>query len=103
MRDQGETCYRAPLDSFRVSVLWKADVYKTAADRDRQKSESLSMEDVAETFNRDLTARRFDLRFELERFEDPEQQPALQAEIAQAYPESRPIDALPSIYDAAYS
>ncbi len=46
--------FRAPLDTFRVSVLWKADVYKTAAERAQRAGDTLSMQDVADTFNDDL-------------------------------------------------
>ena len=56
--DHGEVCFRAPLDAFRVSVLWKADVYATSAERDQRKLDTLSMDDVADVFNDDLRRHR---------------------------------------------
>ena len=54
MTDHGEVAYRAPLDAIRVSVLWKADVYRTAAERDERSRDALSMQDVADIFDDDL-------------------------------------------------
>ena len=95
--DRGGEAYRAPLDRYRVSVLWKADVYRDEAQMRRQKAESLSIPQVVETFNRDLEARGADLRIELDRVEDP----AMMGEILSVYPEPVPIDRRPSIFDAA--
>ena len=95
VRDRGKVEFRAPLGAFRVSVLWKADVYRDEAEQRRKHEASLSLEDVARVFNDDLAARNAKFRFDVERLEDP----ALAAGVAEVYPEARPIDALPSIYD----
>jgi len=99
VRDRGAVRFRAPLDQYRVSVLWKADIYRDEAERLRQTASGLSFEDVARIYNRDLEDRGADFRFELERLEDP----ALAVALAEVYPEARPIEALPSIYDTATS
>ncbi len=96
--DRGEIRYRAPLDRYRVSVLWKADVYRDEEERQRQLADSLSRDDVARVFNRDLADKGAGFRFEVERLEDP----MLQKELAEVYPESRPIGSAPSIFDDAY-
>jgi len=96
VRDRGEVAYRAPLERYRVSVLWKADVYPDEAERARQCAEPLSFEDIARVFDADLARRGADLRFDLGRLEDL----AFAGELAALYPEARPVDALPSIFDA---
>jgi len=53
---------------------------------------------VASIFNADLTDKGSELRFDPERVDDP----AHGAELSAVYPEDRPLDAVPSIYDAAY-
>jgi len=95
--DHGDLVYRAPLDKFRVSVLWKADVYKTAAERDQRSADKLSIEDVADTFNDDLAQKGSSIRFDLARLEDL----SLKAELATVYPEATPVDAVRSAF--AYS
>jgi hypothetical protein len=90
--DHGEVRFRAPLETYRVSVLWKADVYATAAERDRREGTSLSMADVADIFNDDLARRARAVRFDPARVDDP----ALKAEMATAYPEAVPMGALAS-------
>lgn len=95
--DRGEVRYRAPLDRYRVSVLWKADVYRDEAERRRQIARPLTLEDVARSFDRDLAERGADLRFDLERLEDLGMIGALNA----IYPEAVPRDRAPSIFDAA--
>ena len=94
--DHDELAYRAPLDAFRVSVLWKADVYRTREEKIRGSAESLSLRDVADAFNEDLERRAAGVRFELERLHDP----TLGASLAGFYPEARPTGALPSVFDA---
>ena len=94
--DRGETRFRAPLDEYRVSVLWKADVYPTEEERRRQCATSLTLEDVERIFNEDLADKQSDVRFDAARIDDP----AFAVAIGKAYPESIPIGALPSIYDA---
>jgi hypothetical protein len=94
--DRGEIRFRAPLANYRVSVLWKADIYRDGAERARQLADPLSLEDVARIFDRDLEQKRAGLRFDLERLEDSGQIGALKA----VYPEPFPVGRRPSIYDA---
>jgi hypothetical protein len=95
--DEGAVRFRAPLGAFRVSVLWKADVYKTAAERDRSAADTLTMHDVADTFDEDLAAKGSTVRFDLSRIDDP----GLKAELAAVYPEAKPVGALRPV--AAYA
>lgn len=88
--DNGEQLLRAPRDTIRVSVLWKADVYKTAAERAKRAAEALSMQDVADTFNADLARKRSSVRFDLSRVDDMSHKVELQKE----YPEAKPVGAL---------
>ena len=92
--DYGELVYRAPLAAFRVSVLWKADVYLTAADRARLASDTLSMQDVADTFNDDLVQRGSTVRFDLTLIDEP----GLKAALADVYPEATPVGAMRSVF-----
>lgn len=69
--DHGDEVYRATLDAIRVSVLWKADVYRSAAERDARSADPLSMDDVAEVFNGDLEQRGVAQRLDLARIDDP--------------------------------
>jgi hypothetical protein len=85
--DRGEVRYRAPLEQYRVSVLWKADVYRDEAERRRQMADTLSIPDVARIFDRDLKERGADVRFDLDRIEDP----GLIAAVKAVYPEAVPI------------
>ena len=96
VRDRGEACYRAPLGAFRVSVLLKADVYPTEAERQRVADDLLSLEDVARIFDEDLAARDAGFRFDLEQIEDP----ALAAGVAGIYPEAVPVGAGRSVFEA---
>lgn len=95
--DKGAERWRAPLEQYRVSVLWKADVYRDEAERAAKIANPLSIADVVEVFNRDLEARGETLRLEQERVEDPEVIVRMQA----LYPEARPADAPPSYYEVA--
>lgn len=52
----------APLESFRVSVLWKADVYASASERAARQADPLSMQSVADTINGDLARRGSEIR-----------------------------------------
>jgi len=88
--DQGALRYRAPFDAIRVSVLWKADVYRTEAERESRIRSALSLDDVADRFADDLSARGLDLRLDLTRLDDPD----LRAAFALAYPEAVPVGAL---------
>jgi hypothetical protein len=88
--DQGEVVLRTPLDRIRVSVLWKADVYRTAADHAAATHDVLSIEDVADMFNADLASRGSSVRFDVARVDDL----SMKAELATVYPETKPADAL---------
>ena len=90
--DRGTSQYRGPLDTIRVSVLWKADVYRTEAERAAHTRTTLSLDDVADRFADDLAARGLELRLDLARLDDPQ----LRAAFAVAYPEAVPVDAIPS-------
>lgn len=97
VRDRGREVFRAPLSSYRVSVLWKADVHPNRAERLHLAGDTLSLEDVATVFDRDLAVRGESLRFDLARLDDPTLRRALES----TYPEPRPLGAQPSIYDYA--
>lgn len=92
--DHGALEYRAPLDAFRVSVLWKADVYTDAAERAQRIGDTLSMQDVADRFNEDLVDRGSTVRFDLALLDDPN----LKAALADVYPEAVPVGALRSVF-----
>ncbi|MEZ4281139.1 MAG: hypothetical protein R3F21_16180 [Myxococcota bacterium] len=96
VQDRGREVFRAPLSDLRVSVLWKADVYGSEAERREVERDRLSLEDVARIFDADFAVRGEKLRFDLERLEDP----AFAAQVAAVYPEARPIGAGKTIYDA---
>ncbi len=93
--DKGQEALRGPLSDYRVSVLWKADVYQNEAERRELARDTLSIEDVASIFNRDLEQRGEALRLDLERLDDLEHLRALGA----VYPEPIPVGTGPSIYD----
>lgn len=95
--DRGQVIHQAPLERYRVSVLWKADVYENEAERKRQTTETLSIPDVARIFDRDLEQKGAGLRMDLERLEDP----GLIAAVQAVYPEAVPVGKQPSIFDAA--
>ena len=95
--DHGEIRHRAPLETYRVSVLWKADVYLDEEERRRQTSEKLSIPDVARIFNRDLEKKAAGVRFDLDLIDDP----GFIGELAAIYPEAIPVGKAPSIFDAA--
>jgi hypothetical protein len=93
--DRGSVVHRAALGEIRVSVLWKADVYPTEAERRRLAGDTLSLADVARIFDDDLAERGAGFGFDLARLEDPQ----LAAAVAGIYPEDVPVGALPSIFD----
>jgi hypothetical protein len=95
--DRGEIRYQAPLQQYRVSVLWKADVYRNEEEQRRQTADTLSIPDVARIFDRDLKEKGADVRFDLDRIEDP----GLIAAVNAVYPEAVPVGKAPSIFDAA--
>ena len=93
--DHGQIVYRAPLEQFRVSVLWKAHVYANEDAKRRLEADPLSLEQVADRFAQDLRARGSDLRLDLDRLDDPSQFGPLAA----VYPEPKPQGAQPSFFD----
>ncbi len=95
--DRSEVRYQAPLEQYRVSVLWKADVYRNEADQRRQMADTLSIPDVARIFDRDLEEKGADVGFDLDRIEDP----GLIAAVNAVYPEAVPVGKTPSIFDVA--
>ncbi len=95
--DRAEVRYRGPLEQYRVSVLWKADVYRSEAEQRRQMADTLSIPDVARIFDRDLDEKGADVRLDLDRIEDP----GLIAAVNAVYPEAVPVGKRPSIFDAA--
>lgn len=94
--DHGEEVYRTPLADVRISVLWKADVYIDADHKNRLASNPLSRDDIAARFNADLAERGIDVRFDPNRIDND---PDHAAAIVEHYPEARPMDALPSVFD----
>ncbi len=95
--DRGAEVFRAPLDHYRVSVLWKADVHASEEEYRALAGDRLSMKDVARIFDADLARRGERLRFDPDRLDDP----AFQQAMAAVYPEADPVGAAPSMYDAA--
>jgi hypothetical protein len=93
--DRGEVRLRAPLERFRISVLWKADVYPTQADRERQTRDVLTHADVIRIFDADLEARGVDFRIARQGLQDP----GLKDALAAVYPEAIPVGARPSTFD----
>ena len=75
-------------------MLWKADIYATAEERERQVANALSMDDVAERFNQDLAGRGSSVRFDPAKLDDPE----LRATIEHFHPEDVPVGALRSVF-----
>jgi hypothetical protein len=94
--DRGAVRYQAPLDRYRVSVLWKANVFKNGEEQRRQIAETLTIPDVARIFDRDLEEKGAEVRVDLDRLEDP----GLIAAVNAVYPESIPVGKKPSIFDA---
>ena len=95
--DRDAVRYQAPLEQYRVSVLWKADVYRNEAEQRRQMAETLSISEVARIFDRDLEEKGADARLDLDRIEDP----GLIAAVNAVYPEAVPVRKQQSIFDAA--
>ena len=93
--ERGQESHRARFDRFRASVLWKADVYPSEAGRREVEQDLLSLEDVARIFDEDLDRRGADLRFDLERLNDP----ALALALGAIYPEPVPVGAGVSMFD----
>ncbi len=95
--DRGEVHYQAPLEAFRVSVLWKADVYRNAEEQRSQMADTLSIPDVVRIFNLGLEERGAEVRLEADGLEDP----GVMAAVSAAFPEAVPVGKQPSIFDPA--
>ncbi len=95
--DRGEVRFRLPLEQYRVSVLWKADVYRNEVEQRRQMADTLSIPDVARIFDGDLEEKGVDVRFDLDRIEDR----GLMAAVNAVYPEAVPVGKTQSIFDVA--
>jgi hypothetical protein len=93
--DRGEVRFRAPLETVRVSVLWKAHVYRSEEQRRAREADSLTLDDVARIFDEGLAAAGSDLRLDLGCLDDSAHARAL----AEVYPEATPVGAGPSIFD----
>ena len=95
--DRGKVHLQQRLEQYRVSVLWKADVYRDEAEQRRQMADPLSIPDVVDIFNRGLEERGADVRLDLDRIEDL----GLIAALNAIYPEAVPVGKAPSIFDPA--
>ena len=92
--DHGEEIYRAPLDGYRVSVLWKANVFASVDEQTHRAAHPLSLDDVAAVFNADLEERGATVRLDPSVLDDAPMQAALWS----VYPEPVPIGAAPSAF-----
>ncbi len=92
---QGSELFRAPFSAYRASVLWKADVYASEAERREVAPDLLSLADVCRIFNEDLATRGATLRVDLATIRDP----TLPGELAVVYPEATPKAAGRSMFD----
>lgn len=93
-----DVSYRAPFDDFRVSVLWKADIYKSKEEQQRVADDLLTLEEVVRVFNADLETKGADLRLDVTTLDDP----SLPGKLAQFYPEPVPIDAGVSFFETSH-
>ena len=87
--DGGREVWRAPLEQYRVSVLWKAHVYATEAERTRVEHDLLTLDEVVAIFNDDLARRGDPFRLTSASIVDP----ATRDELRRAYPEAIPVGA----------
>ncbi len=94
--DHDEVSYRAPLNAYRVSVLWKADVYPSEQQRSEVEGDTLSLVDVARIFDADLAAKGVSLRFDLDQIDGS----GLKNALAEVYPEAVPVGAGKSVFDS---
>jgi hypothetical protein len=97
VREHGREVFRAPFAHYRASVLWKASVYPSEAERTRVADDRLTLDEVARVFDADLERKGEALRFDLDRVGDP----AFTAALAAVYPEAVPVGAGRSIFEAA--
>ena len=87
--DRGQEVWRAPLEHYRVSVLWKANVYENDTARMRVAHDALDVADAVAIFNEDLVRRGDPLRLTVAGIVDP----AMRDELRCAYPEAVPLGA----------
>ena len=76
-------------------MLWKAHVHPSEEERRCVERDLLSLEEVARIFDEDLAERGADLRFDLDRLDDP----ALAFALAGVYPEPVPVGAGASVFE----
>ena len=93
--DHEEKIYEAPLNAYRISVLWKANVYTNIDEQKHKQANPLSIEDVITIFNADLEDHGHGLRLSKENIEDESTITAM----AKIYPEPKPVNALPSVFE----
>jgi hypothetical protein len=87
--DDGREVWRAPLESIRVSVLWKAHVYENESERERLAADTIGHNDVVRIFNDDLARRGERLRLDPAGIADPR----LSDELRRVYPDATPVGA----------
>ena len=93
--DHEEKIYEAPLNAYRISVLWKANVYTNIEEQKYKQANPLSIEDVLTIFNADLEDHGHSFRLSKENIEDESTITAM----AKIYPEPKPVHALPSVFE----
>jgi len=76
-------------------VLWKANVYTNIEEQEYKQANPLSMEDVIMIFNADLEEHGHGFRLSKENIEYK----STIAEMAEIYPEPKPVHALPSVFE----
>jgi len=87
--DRGCEMWCAPLENYRVSVLWKAHVYENDAARMRVAHDALDLASVVAIFNEDLARRGDALHLTMAGIVDP----ARRDELRRAYAEAVPLGA----------
>ena len=93
--DLGEKIYTAPLSGYRVSVLWKANVYKNHEEREQKSANPLTMTNVINIFNDDLEEKNTGFHLTSDNLEDTETISTISA----IYAEAKPINALKSVFE----
>ena len=76
-------------------MLWKANVYTNIEEQKHKQANPLSIDDVITIFNADLEEHDHGLRLSKDTIEDK----STIAEMAQIYPEPKPVNALPSVFE----
>jgi len=93
--DHDEEIYKASLDQYRVSVLWKANVFKNHEEREQKSANPLTMSEVINIFNADLEERNIGFHLASNNIEDAETISTISA----IYAEAKPINALKSVFE----